>query len=245
MLLTRTTSGRCSSSSRRVKRRGLPPSGCMKIGIGASRSAIRRWIRCGGGISTPIGSIRCRQGRVRNSSSRVTLKRVTPPRSFPPHSGGTGPTVSRRVFSAAGGAGRRGAAHSGPVGSAVRPQTGQESPPWQPLALAVGTDADLLEDAEDLVDRADEEPLLVDLDPDAGARGEDDVIAGVTGIFTPACSHQSRPGPTATTIPCWGGGSRVPAGTTRPDCRTRSGSSSLITTWSKSGRRRWRMVAGG
>ena len=48
MLLTRTTSGRCSSSSRRVKRRGRPPSGCMKIGSGASFSASRRWIRCGG-----------------------------------------------------------------------------------------------------------------------------------------------------------------------------------------------------
>src|SRR3954452_22223372 len=52
----------------------------------------------------------------------------------------------------------------------------------------------------------------------------------------PAPPHQSRPGPTASTIPCWGGGSWVPGGTTRPEARTRSGSSSLMTTWSKSGR---------
>ena len=42
----------------------------------------------------------------------------------------------------------------------------------------------------------------------------------------------------ASTIPCWGGGSWVPAGTTRPELRTRSGSSSLSTTRSKIGRSR-------
>src|SRR5688572_9314776 len=48
------------------------------------------------------------------------------------------------------------------------------------------------------------------------------------------------PAPTASTIPCWGGVSFVPGGTTRPELRIRSGSSSLITTWSNSGRRLWR-----
>src|SRR6476646_4101527 len=45
------------------------------------------------------------------------------------------------------------------------------------------------------------------------------------------------PSPTASTIPSFGGKSCVPCGTSRPDLRMRSGSSSLITTWSKSGRR--------
>ena len=35
---------------------------------------------------------------------------------------------------------------------------------------------------------------------------------GLTGIRTPTWSHQSRPGPTASTIPCWGGGSSEPGG---------------------------------
>ena len=35
---------------------------------------------------------------------------------------------------------------------------------------------------------------------------------GRTGITTPTWSHQSRPGPTASTIPCWGGGSSLPGG---------------------------------
>ena len=95
---------------------------------------------------------------------------------------------------------------------------------------------DALEHAEQLADAADEQALLVDLDPGAGGGGEDDVVAGLTGICTPAASHQSRPGPTASTMPCCGGGSCEPGGTTRPDWRTRSGSSSLITTRSKRGR---------
>src|SRR3712207_876244 len=45
------------------------------------------------------------------------------------------------------------------------------------------------------------------------------------------------PSPTARTIPSFGGTSCVPCGTSRPDLRIRSGSSSLITTWSKRGRR--------
>ena len=53
------------------------------------------------------------------------------------------------------------------------------------------------------------------------------------------------PGPTASTIPCCGGGSCEPGGTTRPDWRTRSGSSSLITTRSKRGRSSWRMCRRG
>src|SRR4029078_13138055 len=48
----------------------------------------------------------------------------------------------------------------------------------QTLALAVGADAELLEDAEELADRADEQPLLLDLHPDAGACREDHVVAG-------------------------------------------------------------------
>src|SRR5919198_3279274 len=64
-------------------------------------------------------------------------------------------------------------------------------------------------------------------------------------MSTPACSHQSRPGPTARMIPCCGGGSFVPGGTTRPERRTRSGSSSFTTTWSKRGRSRWRTLSSG
>src|SRR4051794_28129742 len=59
---------------------------------------------------------------------------------------------------------------------------------------------------------------------------------GWTGMSTPADSHQSSPGPTASTMPCWGGGSSIPCGTTRPDRRIRSWSSSLRTTWSNRGR---------
>lgn len=59
---------------------------------------------------------------------------------------------------------------------------------------------------------------------------------GCTGISTPAPAHQSSPGPTASTMPCSGGGSCVPGGTTSPERRTRSWSSSLITIWSNSGR---------
>src|ERR671914_2102663 len=36
-------------------------------------------------------------------------------------------------------------------------------------------------------------------------------------------------------MPCWGGDSCSPGGSTRPERRTRSGSSSLMTTWSKRG----------
>src|SRR6202035_4496081 len=101
---------------------------------------------------------------------------------------------------------------------------------------ARGAPLDLLEHAQQLTDPADQQPLLIDLDPRARRGGEHDVIAGLTGISTPTWSHQSRPGPTASTIPCWGGGSSEPAGTRSPDRRTRSGSSSLITTRSKNGR---------
>src|SRR6185312_5644023 len=59
---------------------------------------------------------------------------------------------------------------------------------------------------------------------------------GLTGIRTPTWSHQSRPGPTASTMPCWGGGSSEPAGTSSPERRIRSGSSSLMTTRSNNGR---------
>src|SRR4051794_712077 len=45
------------------------------------------------------------------------------------------------------------------------------------------------------------------------------------------------PSPTASTMPSFGGRSCVPCGTSSPDLRMRSGSSSLITTWSNSGRR--------
>ena len=68
---------------------------------------------------------------------------------------------------------------------------------------------------------------------------------GCTGMSTPAFSHQSRPGPTASTIPCWGGGSSVPCGTTSPDRRMRSWSSSLTTTWSNRGRSWCRTVSTG
>src|ERR1700759_1240651 len=40
----------------------------------------------------------------------------------------------------------------------------------------------------------------------------------------------------------WGGGSSEPGGTSSPERRTRSGSSSLITTRSKRGRSCWRML---
>ena len=59
---------------------------------------------------------------------------------------------------------------------------------------------------------------------------------GATGILIPTPPHQSSPGPTASTIPCCGGVSCSPGGSSRPERRTRSGSSSLITTWSKRGR---------
>jgi hypothetical protein len=65
---------------------------------------------------------------------------------------------------------------------------------------------------------------------------------GRTGIAIPTFSHQSRPGPTASTMPCWGGGSSEPGGTIRPDRRIRSGSSSLITTRSNRGRSWLRMT---
>src|SRR5919201_1455117 len=65
---------------------------------------------------------------------------------------------------------------------------------------------------------------------------------GWIGIWTPADSHQSTTCPTARTMPCCGGGSFVPGGTSRPELRMRSGSSSLMTTRSKSGRRWWRAM---
>ena len=58
---------------------------------------------------------------------------------------------------------------------------------------------------------------------------------GATGILMPTPPHQSSPGPTASTMPCCGGVSCSPGGRSSPERRTRSGSSSLMTTWSKSG----------
>ena len=66
---------------------------------------------------------------------------------------------------------------------------------------------------------------------------------GRTGIAIPTFSHQSSPGPTASTMPCCGGGSSEPGGTISPERRTRSGSSSLITTRSNRGRS-WLRMAG-
>src|SRR3954452_3536978 len=66
-------------------------------------------------------------------------------------------------------------------------------------------------------------------------RGKTTWSPGLTGILKSAMS--GGPSPTARTMPSLGGRSFVPCGTSRPDLRIRSGSSSLITTWSKSGRR--------
>src|SRR5215218_6128271 len=66
-------------------------------------------------------------------------------------------------------------------------------------------------------------------------RGNTTWSPGATGILKSARS--GGPSPTASTIPSLGGRSCVPCGTSNPDLRIRSGSSSLITTWSNSGRR--------
>src|SRR4051794_39904827 len=66
-------------------------------------------------------------------------------------------------------------------------------------------------------------------------RGNTTWSPGLTGILKSGMS--GGPSPTARTMPSFGGRSCVPCGTSRPDLRMRSGSSSLITTWSKSGRR--------
>ena len=42
-----------------------------------------------------------------------------------------------------------------------------------------GRSLERLEHAEDLADAADEQPLLVDLDPDTGGGRKDDVVAGM------------------------------------------------------------------
>src|SRR6185369_5199864 len=65
-------------------------------------------------------------------------------------------------------------------------------------------------------------------------RGKTTWSPGDTGILK--SGRSGGPSPTARTIPSFGGRSCVPWGTSSPDLRIRSGSSSLITTWSKSGR---------
>src|SRR3954468_4813159 len=66
-------------------------------------------------------------------------------------------------------------------------------------------------------------------------RGKTTWSPGLTGILKSARS--GGPSPAASTMPSFGGTSLVPSGTSRPERRIRSGSSSLMTTWSKSGRR--------
>src|SRR3954466_9012409 len=66
-------------------------------------------------------------------------------------------------------------------------------------------------------------------------RGNTTWSPGLTGILKSGSS--GGPSPAASTMPSLGGRSLEPCGTSRPDLRIRSGSSSLITTWSKSGRR--------
>ena len=105
--------------------------------------------------------------------------------------------------------------------------------------------AERLEGAEDLANPADEQALLVHLDPDARRGGEDHVVAGLhrhldAGVLPPVEARAD-----ASTIPCWGGGSWLPGGTTNPERRTLSWSSSLTTTWSNSGRSWWRTVSSG
>jgi hypothetical protein len=52
-----------------------------------------------------------------------------------------------------------------------------------------------LEDAEELDHPAHEQPLLVDLDPDAGRRGKDDVITGLNGHLDAGLLPPVEPGP--------------------------------------------------
>src|SRR3954453_17744451 len=66
-------------------------------------------------------------------------------------------------------------------------------------------------------------------------RGKTTWSPGLTGILKSGSS--GGPPPAARTMPSFGGTSLVPSGTSRPERRMRSGSSSLMTTWSKSGRR--------
>src|SRR5688500_15308347 len=66
-----------------------------------------------------------------------------------------------------------------------------------PGSSGVGPGLERLEDPEELADAADEEPLLVDLDPDAGRRREDDVVAGLhrhldPGLFPPVEAGTDR-----------------------------------------------------
>src|SRR5262249_46192577 len=95
-----------------------------------------------------------------------------------------------------------------------------------------------LEHAEELADAADEQPFLVDLDPDPCRGREDDVIAGLHRHVHARARPpvQARRGGAANAIPWGGGGSWMPGGTTRPDRRIRSWSSSLRPTWSNRGR---------
>src|SRR4051812_47629269 len=66
-------------------------------------------------------------------------------------------------------------------------------------------------------------------------RGKTTWSPGLTGILKSGSS--GGPPPAARTMPSFGGTSLVPSGTSRPERRIRSGSSSLMTTWSNSGRR--------
>ena len=101
-------------------------------------------------------------------------------------------------------------------------------------ALALGRRG--LDHAEDLAHAADQQALVLDLDPHAGRAREDDVVAGldrhleVRQVRRPVAGgeHDALVGRHV---------AACPAGTSSPDRRMRSGSSSLMTTWSNSGRR--------
>ena len=101
------------------------------------------------------------------------------------------------------------------------------------VVLAVGG---LLDHAEQLADAAHEQPLLVDLDPDAGGRGEDDVVADLhrhrdAGRLPPVDAGADRQhDPVLRRRLVVAGGHDA-----GPERRTRSGSSSFMTTRSKSG----------
>jgi len=68
--------------------------------------------------------------------------------------------------------------------------------------------------AQQLHHAADQEPLLLDLYPGPSGGRKDHVIAGADRHPHADVIPQSRPGPTASTMPCCGGGSSVPGGTT-------------------------------
>ena len=96
------------------------------------------------------------------------------------------------------------------------------------------------EHAEQLPDAADQQPLLVDLDPDPGARREDDVVARADRHLDPGLGPPVEAGTDREDHPLLGRRLMGAGGTTSPERRTRSWSSSLITTWSNSGRSWWR-----